>query len=120
MTRLTFRNIYSAGISAALLLASSSAAWADNSEAAIKALARMSEISDITGELVKKASKQSGNARCYTLADAKSYYSGFDAQVYTVKNYSIDDPELRDKMNSALWSHVAQRDAIYAAYKRGC
>jgi hypothetical protein len=120
MTRLTLRNLSFAGACAALLLAPTSAAWADNHAAAVKALQEMSEISDITGELVRKASRQSGSAACYTLADAKSYYSGFDAKVYTIEHYSIDDPEERDLMNRALRSHVEQRDAIYAAYKRGC
>ena len=120
MTQLNLRNISSAGVCAALLFAPITAAWADNYAAAVKALQEMSEISDITGELVRKASRQSGSAACYTLADAKSYYGGFDAKVYTIKNYYIDDPEERDLMNKALWSHVEQRDAIFAAYKRGC
>jgi hypothetical protein len=120
VTWLKLRNISSAGVCAALLLAPTSAAWADNYAAAVKALQEMSEISDITGELVRKASRQSGSAACYTLADAKSYYGGFDAKVYTVEHYSIDDPKERDLMNRALRSHVEQRDAIYAAYKRGC
>ena len=120
MTGLKLRKFSTAGMCAALLLAPTTAAWADNYEAAVKALQEMSEVSDITGELVRKASNQSGSTACYTLAHAKSYYGGFDAKVYTVEHYSIDDPEQRDLMNRALRSHVEQRDAIFAAYKRGC
>lgn len=120
MTKLKLRNICGVGLCAALFLAPTTAAWADDYEAAIKALLEMSEISDITGAFARKASNQSGSTACYTLSHAKSYYSGFDAKVYTVEHYSIDDSEQRNLMNRALRSHVEQRDAIFAAYKRGC